>query len=386
MEYERQPISGAVDLFRSRIVIFGLTVSSSWGNGHATLWRGLLRALAGAGHHVTFFEKDVQYYRDARDLSELPGGGDLRFYRSLDDAREEARRLLDECDLALCTSYCPEGAAVAELLLSSRAGVKVFYDLDTPVTLDALSSGKRPDYLPANGLGDFDLVLSYTGGRALTELKAKLGARRVAPLYGWVDPAQHHPVTPEEHYRADLSYLATYAEDRQGGVEELLVEPARRLVESRFLIGGAQYPADFPWTENMHFHRHVPPASHPAFFSSSRWTLNVTRRAMAAYGYCPSGRLFEAASCGTPLLSDGWEGLDDFFTPGEQIVLARSAEDVTAAMGFSDAERLRIAAAARERTLAEHTAAARVRTLEALLARLPADTFAVSEDQFAEVR
>ena len=357
--------------YRSRIVIFGLTVSSSWGNGHATLWRGLVRALGEAGHHVTFFEKDQQYYCDARDLTELPGGGDLRFYEDLDGIRNKAADLLNGCDLALCTSYCPQGAAVAELLLHSRAGVKAFYDLDTPVTLDALQSGRHPEYLPSDGLGEFDLVLSYTGGRALTELQERLGARRVAPLYGWVDPVQHHPVPPEEHYRADLSYLGTYAEDRQAGVEELFIRPARHLSESRFLIGGAQYPAEFPWTENMYFHRHVPPAAHPAFFSSSRWTLNVTRRAMAAYGYCPSGRLFEAASCGTPLISDTWEGLDKFFTPGEQIVLAGTSDDVTAALGMSDKERLRLARSARERTLIEHTAAARVRTLEALLSSLP---------------
>lgn len=351
---------------RWKIVIFGLTVSSSWGNGHATLWRGLLRALGERGHHVTFYEKDVQYYRDARDLTELPGGGELRFYESLEDVRAEAERALADCDLAMCTSYCPEGAAMAEMLLESRAAVKAFYDLDTPVTLDALASGKRPDYLPAEGLGGFDLVLSYTGGRALTGLREQLGARRVAPLYGWVDPVQHHPVPMEEHYRADLSYLGTYAEDRQAGVEALFVEPARRLPERRFLMGGAQYPEGFPWTENMHFHRHVPPVAHPAFFSSSRWTLNVTRRAMKSYGYCPSGRLFEAASCGTALLSDAWEGLEEFFVPGEEILLAGSAEDVLTALGLSDAERDRIAAAARARTLAEHTAAARVRTLEGL--------------------
>lgn len=356
---------------RWKIVIFGLTVSSSWGNGHATLWRGLLRALGERGHDVTFFEKDVQYYRDARDLTELPGGGALRLYESLAGVRAEAERALDGCDLAICTSYCPEGAAVAGMLLESSAAVKAFYDLDTPVTLDALASGRRPDYLPANGLGDFDLVLSYTGGRALVELQERLGARRVAPLYGWVDPVQHHPVAAEENYRADLSYLGTYAEDRQAGVEALFVEPARRRAEDRFLIGGAQYPEGFPWTANMHFHRHVPPAAHPAFFCSSRWTLNVTRRAMAAYGHCPSGRLFEAASCGVPLLSDRWEGLEEFFTPGEEILLAGCAEEVVAALEMGDVERLRMAASARERTLAEHTAAARVRMLEGLCEALP---------------
>lgn len=349
-----------------RIVIFGLTVSSSWGNGHATLWRGLLRALAERGHHVTFFEKDVQYYRDARDLTELPGGGVLRLYDELADVRAEATRALDGADLAIVSSYCPQGAAVAAMLLESKARIKAFYDLDTPVTLRAMDAGARPEYLPANGLQDFDLVLSYTGGRALAELASRLGAREPAALYGWVDPASHYPVAADASYAADLSYLGTYAADRQPALAELFLEPARRLPESRFLIGGAQYPEAFPWAANTWFHRHVPPSAHPAFFASSRFTLNITREAMAAYGYCPSGRLFEAAACGTALISDTWEGLDAFFVAGEQIVLAHCAQDVVDSLGMSDAERLRMAAAARAHTLEHHTAAARVRTLEAL--------------------
>lgn len=349
------------------IVIFGLTVSSSWGNGHATLWRGLLRALAERGHRVTFFEKDVQYYRDARDLTELPGGGTLCFYGDLESIRAQAQAALDAADVAIVTSYCPAGGEVAELVLGSRAAAKVFYDLDTPVTLRALENGARPEYLPKSGLAGFALVLSYTGGRALTELKHRLGATCVAPLYGWVDPVQHHPVSAEDHYRCDLSYLGTYAPDRQPALEELFLQPAREVSSCTFLIGGAQYPADFPWTENLYFHRHVPPSAHPAFFSSSKWTLNITRQAMAEYGFCPSGRLFEAASCGTPLLSDRWEGLETFLTPGEEILLVERAEDVVQALKASQGERDRIARRARERTLTEHTAAARVRTLEDLL-------------------
>ena len=349
------------------IVIFGLTVSSSWGNGHATLWRGLVRALGGRGHRVTFFEKDVQYYRDARDLSTLPGGGTLRFYEDLDGIRLQAERELDEADVAIVTSYCPEGSAVAEMLLSSRAGLKVFYDLDTPVTLRSLECGSRPEYLPAGGLAGFDLVLSYTGGRALTELQQRLGARVVAPLYGWVDPQQHYPVPAQDHYRCNLSYLGTYAADRQSALDRLFLQPARRLPGCTFLIGGAQYPAEFPWTSNLYFHRHVPPATHPAFFSSSEWTLNITRNAMADYGFCPSGRLFEAACCGTPVLSDRWEGLETFLTPGEQLLLVDTSDDVVDALELSHAERNRIAQQARDRVLVEHTAEARARTLEALL-------------------
>ncbi|HXE55877.1 MAG TPA: glycosyltransferase, partial [Tepidisphaeraceae bacterium] len=209
--------------------------------------------------------------------------------------------------------------------------------------------------------------LSYTGGAALDELQRQLGARRVAPLYGHVDPQVHHPVPSHGRYRADLSYLGTYAADRQAALESLMIEPARRLPMKRFVIGGAQYPTDFPWADNIYYVRHMPPAEHPVFFCSSGLTLNVTRQAMATMGYCPSGRLFEAAACGTPVLSDSWEGLDTFFTPGSEILVASSTEDAVAALELSDAEVRRIAHAARERTLAEHTSDCRVKELEAAL-------------------
>jgi spore maturation protein CgeB len=228
-------------------------------------------------------------------------------------------------------------------------------------------------YLGERGLADFDLVLSFTGGAAMEELRSRLGARLVRPLYGHVDPDAHRPAAPDERFRCDLSYLGTYAADRQAAVEELFVAPARRLPHLRFVIGGSQYPADFPWAANIHFLRHMPPPQHPAFFSASRWTLSVTRRAMAGNGWCPSGRLFEAAACGTAIVSDWWPGLDTFMTPGSELVVASSAQDVIAALQMSDAERGRIAAAGRERVLAEHTSAQRALQLEDLLeaARAP---------------
>jgi spore maturation protein CgeB len=208
-------------------------------------------------------------------------------------------------------------------------------------------------------------VLSYTGGAALQRLRSELGARRVAPLYGSVDPEAHRPVPPDPKLRADLSYLGTYAADRQPALERLLVAPARALPARRFVIGGALYPAEFPWAENIWFLRHMPPAQHPAFFASSRLTLNITRRAMAAMGWCPSGRLFEAAACGAPILTDSWAGLEDFYTPGRELLVAGSTGEAIAAIGLGDAELRRIAQAARDRTLAEHTADHRARALEA---------------------
>ncbi len=350
-----------------KLVIAGLTVSSSWGNGHATLWRGLIKALTGRGHEVVFFEKDVPYYAANRDLTALPGRSRLVLYATLDEAEPALRRELATAEAGMVTSYCPEGARAAEMVLGSGAEIKCFYDLDTPVTLDRLLTGEPVDYLPAHGLGDFDLVLSYTGGKALKQLQERLGARTVAPLYGSVDPESHYRVEARDDYRADLSYLGTYAADRQQALEELLLKPAAALENLRFLIGGAQYPQEFPWGPNIYFVRHMPPPLHPAFFSSCRLTLNVTRRAMAEYGFCPSGRLFEAAACGAPLLSDAWEGLEEFFTPEESILVARTAQDTIHALARSDAELQRMAAAARETVMDRHTSARRAIDLERAL-------------------
>ncbi len=333
------------------IVIFGLSVSSSWGNGHAALWRGLIAGLLAAGHRVRFYERDVPYYAEHRDLHALPPGGELVLYR------DWVAPSLAGADVAIVTSYCPDAAAATDLVLHSRA-LRVFYDLDTPVTLARLDAGEAVDYVGA-GLAGFDLVLSYTGGPALDALRSRLGARRVVPIYGSVDPTVHRPAPPREDYRALLSYLGTYAADRQAALERLFVEPARLLPGERFVIGGAQYPDGFPWTANTHFVWHLPPPEHPAFYGSSRLTLNVTRAAMAAMGWCPSGRLFEAAACGVPILSDDWPGLADFFEPGTEILVAQTTDDAMAALALPTDTLARIAARARARTLAQHSAAAR---------------------------
>jgi spore maturation protein CgeB len=283
----------------------------------------------------------------------------------------------------MVTSYCPDGVAATELLVESRVPLRTFYDLDTPVTLAELRAGRPVTYLGPRGLRDFDLVFSYTGGAALAGLTHELGAREVVPLYGSVDPAVHFPVAPDAAYAADLSYLGTYAADRQAAVEELFVGAARRLPERRFLLAGAQYPQDFPWTANTFFLPHVSPPEHPAFYSSSRLTLNVTRRTMAELGYCPSGRLFEAAACGVPLLSDWWEGLDAFFTPGEEILVAHSTDDAVMAVEADAGALATLARRARERTLDEHTADHRAaeleRAVEAVGGVRPASHDAVTE-------
>lgn len=349
-----------------RIVIFGLSISSSWGNGHATLWRGLCRALGDRGHRILFYERDVPWYAATRDGSEFPGC-DLRLYSAWDEVRHAAAQEVEDADVAMVTSYCPDGVQACDLVLDSRARVRTFYDLDTPVTLARLDEGSSVEYLPPYGLGPFDLVLSYTGGEALRRLRSQLGARRVAPLYGSVDPDVHKPAAALPEFTADVSYLGTYAEDRQETLQRLFIDAASLRPQAKFVIGGAQYPQQFPWTDNIFFVRHLPPSLHPAFYCSSRMTLNVTRRAMAAAGYCPSGRLFEAAACGVPMLSDMWEGLHHFYRPDEEILVCKNTEDVLRTMDLGTDELRRIARAARERTLAEHTAERRALDLEAVL-------------------
>ena len=349
-----------------KLVVFGLSVSSSWGNGHATLWRGLIRALGEAGHRVVFFEWDVPYYARHRDARELPHCR-LELYTDWSSVVARAKRELADCDVAMVTSYCPDGVAASELVLGSRAPRRVFYDLDTPVTLERLERKEPVEYLPPMGLSGFDLVLSYTGGHALEQIRQQLGARRTAPLYGAVDPAVHRRAQPDARFAAHLSYLGTYAADRQAAFELLLLAPARKLADKRFIVAGAQYPSRAGWPDNVTHLEHVPPNDHAAFYCSSPITLSVTRAPMVKLGYCPSGRLFEAAACGVPVLSDWWEGLDHFFEPGREILIARSTDEALEHLMRSPDELKQIGEAARARTLGEHTARHRAAELVALL-------------------
>lgn len=346
-----------------RIVIFGLTVSSSWGNGHATLWRSLIRALDAGGHEVIFYERDVPYYAAHRDLPALYGHAHLRLYGAWSEVATDARRDIADADCAIVTSYCPDGRAACAAVRAARHATRVFYDLDTPVTLAQLSAGRDVPYLPIDGLGDFDLVLSFTGGRALGELRDQLGAKRVAPLYGSVDPEHHRPVPADPRWSAACSYLGTWSHDRQAALDALFLEPARRHHDRMFMLAGSQYPAEVAWPANVIRHEHVPPPAHAAFYCSSPLTINVTRGPMAELGYCPSGRLFEAAACGVPVLSDSWEGLDTFFVLGDEILTASSTADAVAVLELPQADLAAIGKRARDRALAEHSGTRRAAEL-----------------------
>ncbi|MDQ2773985.1 MAG: glycosyltransferase [Acidobacteriota bacterium] len=360
-----------------KIVVFGLSISSAWGNGHATLLRGLFRALHGRGHQVHFFERDVPYYASHRDAASFPFVH-LHLYSDWAATLPFAKMELAGADAAMVTSYCPDGAAASELILESNIPRKVFYDMDTPVTLERFGRGEPIDYLPRYGFSGFDVVLSYTGGESLSRLRDSLSAKCTAPLYGWVDPLIHHRVDVSPQFKAVLSYLGTYSADRQPALQELLVDPAEQLTDSTFVIGGAMYPSVSGWPKNIRHYEHVVPADHCAFYSSSPLTLSITRASFAAVGYCPSGRLFEASACGTAVLSDWWEGLDTFLEPNQEILIATSKAEALRALSMPREELDRIGARARERTLDCHTADIRAQRLLDLI-ETPRDESAIPE-------
>ncbi len=344
-----------------KITVFGLTISSSWGNGHATPYRAIFRALHRMGHEVHFFEKDVPYYSSRRDFQACDYCA-LTLYSTWDEIRWQALQAANESDVVISASYVPEGERICDEILALDHPLRVFYDLDTPITLKNMEDG-GVEYVRSSQLSAFDLVLSFAGGKVLERLEEDYGARLVRPLYGCVDPDVYSRVTPAAQFTCDLSYLGTFAADRQPKLEEFFLEPARRHPERRFLLAGSLYPSGCQWPASVRKLEHVAPQEHPQFYSSSRITLNITRQEMALNGWCPSGRFFEAAACGTPILTDLWEGLDSFFDLREELLVATTAGDVDQALGLPEGELRALAERARARALEQHTGQVRAEQL-----------------------
>jgi spore maturation protein CgeB len=347
------------------IVILGLSITSSWGNGHATTYRALVRALASRGHEVLFLERDASWYAENRDLPEPPYCR-ARLYRSVAELADRAAAELREADLVIVGSYVPEGIAIGDLVQQESGGLTAFYDIDTPVTLARLASGSV-DYIAPRQIPRYDLYLSFTGGPTLELLQQSYGSPLARPLYCSVDPQLYYPEPIDLHW--DLGYLGTYSGDRQPVLANLMLNAATKAPEARFVVAGPQYPESIAWPTNVERVVHLAPSEHRRFYNALRYTLNVTRRDMVKAGYSPSVRLFEAAACGTPIISDTWTGLDRFFTPGEEILLSRNARETLAYLReIPEEDRREIGARARERVLTAHTALHRAMELEAYAA------------------
>jgi spore maturation protein CgeB len=347
---------------RLTIVILGLSITSSWGNGHATTYRGLMRELVRRGHEVLFLERDVPWYASNRDLPRPPYGR-TELYTDLEDLRSRFTGEVRRADLVVVGSYVPQGVEVGRWVQATARGIPAFYDIDTPVTLAKLARGEA-EYVTPELIPGYRLYLSFTGGPTLRRLERELGSPAARALYCSVDPELYQPRQDEPRW--DLGYLGTYSEDRQPTLERLMLEAAREWRAGRFVVAGPQYPAEVVWPANVERVVHLPPPEHAAFYNSQRFTLNVTRADMVRAGYSPSVRLFEAAACAIPIISDTWDGLDTLFTPGKEILLARSASDTLDLLReLTEPERKAIGERARARVLAEHTAAHRAKELEA---------------------
>jgi spore maturation protein CgeB len=348
-----------------RIVILGLSITSSWGNGHATTYRALVRALAERGHRVLFLERDVEWYAANRDLPEPPYG-ETALYSSLDELAGQWRDEVRAADCVIVGSYVPEGVAVTHWVLGTAEGVTAFYDIDTPITMASLERGESAYLLPSD-IPRFDLYLSFTGGPTLDRLEQHHGARRARPLYCSFDPASYFPAPAA--LRWELGYMGTYSSDRQPPLERLLIDVAGARPEDAFVVAGASYPSDTLWPSNVERIEHLPPAAHRGFYTAQRFTLNLTRHEMVKVGYSPSVRLFEAAACGTPIISDAWEGLDSFFVPGRDILVAQTTDDVLRILrDVPEEERRAIGERGRSQVLKTHTPQKRAEELERYIA------------------
>jgi spore maturation protein CgeB len=350
-----------------KLVVIGLTLSSSWGNGHATTFRSLLRAMSERGHSILFLERDQPWYAQNRDLPD-PDFCRLEFYQSLEQLREIAQAEIEEAAAVIVGSYVWDGIDTCQFVIDHATGVTAFYDIDTPITLAALAED-RCDYVSPEQIALFDLYLSFSGGPALEILQQTYASSHAVALYCSVDAESYFPEPTEPCW--DLGYLGTYSDDRQPSLDKMLLQPALRLSAARFTVAGPQYPASIDWPANVERIEHLPPQRHRAFYNSQRFTLNITRADMRRLGFSPSVRLFEAAACGVPIISDHWDGLSELLLPGSEILLAESAAEVESILvDLPEADRQVIARRALNRVLQNHTSKHRAQELETFLTQV----------------
>lgn len=352
-----------------KIVIYGLAITSSWGNGHATTYRSLCKALARRGHQIHFVEKNVEWFRDNRDMPH-PEFCKVHLYTDWAESERALIRLSKDADAIVVGSYFPDAIAATEALLQTEHAPLIFYDIDTPITIAKLRNEGRAEYITSAQIPHYSAYLSFTGGPVLREIEERFGSPLAVPFYCSVDPELYRPKPVEREFECALSYLGTHAKDRQPKLMKFLNETAALMSQSRFIVAGAQYPKDTPWAPNVERIIHLSPPDHPSFYCSSKFTLNLTRDEMVAAGYSPSVRLFEASACGAAIISDYWKGLEHFLTPNQEVLLPKDAYEVAQIIRtMPDADRTRIGLNARERILSEHTAAHRAIEFEQIVSR-----------------
>ena len=353
-----------------RIAFYGSSLLSSYWNGAATYYRGMLRELAGRGHEITFYEPDAFERQAHRDI----------------DPPEWAKVVVWENTEAACRAVVARAAEVDVVVKASGVGVfddllvqelfaaaaphalRLFWDVDAPATLAEI--GDAPDHPLRRALAGLDAVLTYGGGPPVVDAYLRLGVRRCEPIYNALDPTTHHPAPRQPRFAGDLGFLANRLPDREARVEAFFLEPAARMPERRFVLGGSGW-GDKAVNPNVVRLGHVGTADHNAFNASPLAVLNVARDSMAAVGFSPATRVFEAAGAGACLITDAWEGIEQFLEPDVEVLVARDGQDVQAHLAALTLERAQaIGDAALRRVLSEHTYALRGAQVDTLLGEL----------------
>lgn len=353
-----------------KIAFWGSSLVSAYWNGAATYYRGILRALAGHGHQITFYEPDAYDRQKHRDISD-PEWARIVVYDHTDLAQVNRHLTASmQADVVVKAS----GVGVLDELLEQRISTlsapvcKIFWDVDAPATLDRISANPADPFHAA--LRDFDLIFTYGGGHPVVNRYRALGASDCIPIYNGYDPDVHFPVDADPRFACDLSFLGNRLPDREARVEEFFLRAAQLVPEQQFMLGGNGW-ADKPLPANIRYIGHVYTADHNAFNCSSRLVLNVSRESMARNGYSPATRVFEAAGAAACLITDAWEGMNSFLEPGKEILVAHSGSDVAQTVRELDSDRARaIGEAARKRALADHTYTQRGNLVESALQEL----------------
>ncbi|OQP85268.1 hypothetical protein BTR14_16690 [Rhizobium rhizosphaerae] len=350
-----------------KIAFYGSSLTSAYWNGAATYYRGMIRALAGLGHRVTFYEPDVYDRQKNRDI-DPPDWARVVVYDGTIEALRAVAAQAAEADVVIKASGVgfEDDLLLAEVMAAARPqALRIFWDVDAPATLADLAPA--PDHPLRRALPDLDMVLTYGGGDPVVSAYRALGAKACMPIYNALDPETHHPVAPEPRFAADLGFLGNRLPDREARVEAFFLEPAARTPGARFLLGGSGWGGK-PMSANVRDIGHVPTRDHNAFNVTPKAVLNISRASMAETGFSPATRVFEAAGAGACLITDYWEGIDLFLLPGQEVLVARDGQDVAEILSGLTPERAQaIGRAALARVLREHTYADRALQVDQLL-------------------
>ncbi|MFC6997486.1 CgeB family protein [Rufibacter roseus] len=353
------------------IAFFGSSLVSAYWNGAATYYRGIVRALHERGHHVTFYEPNAYQRQENRDIPD-PEYAKVVVYQANEEAVYNVLEDAATADVVVKASgvgVFDELLEAEVLKLQSKDRLVIFWDVDAPATLDRVESDPADPFRTC--IPQYDLILTYGGGDPVVNAYTKLGAKKCVPIYNALDTATHYPVSPEVKFACDLAFLGNRLPDREARVEQFFLDVAAKLPEQKFIIGGSGW-GDKPMSENVNYIGHVYTNEHNAFNCTPKAVLNISRESMARYGFSPATRVFEAAGAGACIITDYWEGIDFFFEPDTEILVAKDGEEVAQLLqGLTEERAQAIGEAAYQKVLAKHTYAHRADELEQLLLKTP---------------